>query len=384
MAKLNRTSDTLNFSLERVAIVIANLLAFGVVLYAWVLWRVDNDFYIRSVQEDQGLEWASFLAFAAAAVLFAVAAVRQRRALGVVPWYLAGLSVFCLFVALEEISWAQRIFAYRPPTYFLENNFQQELNFHNVVDNDLRQLTVKAFLLCFGVLFPLVALHRPLRRFLSGWSVVAPPIGLAPLFLVAFVLYVDYPWRFTGEWVELVMGLGLLFAALAPFYSWRTGRDPSPRRQRTVVAVAFLAVALGGEVLAVTNEQLRGEQPELVEAARREAEALSADFAALDDPCRSARRLDQRVYTYFDETGEPTLLSGGFAALVAQGLSDDRARYFLDPWNSPYWVKCVREGDREFRYVYSFGANRRRESTDWEVLGDDVGAVFLSTGGPGD
>ena len=66
---------------------------------------------------------------------------------------------------------------------------------------------------------------------------------------------------------------------------------------------------------------------------------------------------------------------------MRQGLPEERARFFLDPWNYPYWVQCTRDGDRRFNYVYSFGPNRRRESTEWEVLGDDIGAVFLNRGG---
>ena len=69
--------------------------------------------------EDEFLEWATVWAFAAAAVVFAVAAIRQRRSGVALPWFLAGVSLFCIFVAGEEISWGQRVFGYRPPAYFL-------------------------------------------------------------------------------------------------------------------------------------------------------------------------------------------------------------------------------------------------------------------------
>ena len=50
----------------------------------------------------------------------------------------------------------------------------------------------------------------------------------------------------------------------------------------------------------------------------------------------------------------------------------------LDPWNLPYWVRdtCDDFRGRRVVFIYSFGPNRSRDSTPWEILGDDVG-VFL-------
>ena len=359
---------------------IANLLTLSTLLYAWILLRVDTDLYRRAVQEDQALEWASFLAFLVAAVLFGIGALRQRRETGRVPWFLAGVGLFCFVVAMEEISWAQRVFAYRPPAYFLEHNFQQELNLHNVVDTGYRKLAVKVVLLGYGVVFPLVALYRPLRRVLARWSIVPPALGLAPIFLVSHLVYDAYAWDFTGEWVELMMGLGFLFAALPPIHAWGPSGDGAPQpRQRLAVGVSWAGVVILGVLLALASDRLRGAQPELIELARAESEALGSDLTGLDRPCQG-RNLNKRVYSYIEKYGEDDLYEGAFAALVSQGLPEERARYFLDPWNSPYWVRCTRSGDRRFDYVYSFGPNRRRESTEWEILGDDVGAAFSSHG----
>ena len=77
------------------------------------------------------------------------------------------------------------------------------------------------------------------------------------------------------------------------------------------------------------------------------------------------------------------LYEGNFAALVDQGLPPERAGFFIDPWNSPFWIRheCSRGSRRQVSFVYSFGPNRRRESSDWELRGDDVGLVIHSTGG---
>jgi hypothetical protein len=65
--------------------------------------------------------------------------------------------------------------------------------------------------------------------------------------------------------------------------------------------------------------------------------------------------------------------------LTAQGLPKARAEYFLDPWNSPYWIRaqCSKDRSRVSVYVYSFGPNRRRDSDLWQIVDDDVGAYVI-------
>ena len=88
---------------------VANLLLLGFLgAFAWIEASYPEVYY-RSVQEDQALEWASFWSFLVAGGVFAVAAWRQRRTTGALPWFLAGLALFCVFVAMEEISWGQRV-----------------------------------------------------------------------------------------------------------------------------------------------------------------------------------------------------------------------------------------------------------------------------------
>ena len=54
----------------------------------------------------------------------------------------------------------------------------------------------------------------------------------------------------------------------------------------------------------------------------------------------------------------------------------------LDPWNYAYWIRdnCAADERERMTYIYSFGPNRRRDSTKWEVGGDDL--VVFVRGGP--
>ena len=71
-----------------------------------------------------------------------------------------------------------------------------------------------------------------------------------------------------------------------------------------------------------------------------------------------------------------------FAGLVAAGLPEERAAFFLDPWNLPYWISRVRSDKPRAHLVmlYSFGPNRRRDSTRWRILGDDVAVIVWEKG----
>lgn len=364
------------------AAVTATLLILAALAAAMALHGLAPDAYYQIVQEDEVVEWSTFWAFMIAAAVGVFAALRQRRATGKLPWFLLGVALFCLFVGMEEISWGQRVVGYRPPVYFLENNFQQELNVHNVFSTQLRKFVLKGVILGFGVILPALALVPALGRRLRRAAVVPPPAGLAPAFLVTYLLYEAYPWTHTGEWVELMLGLGFLFAAAAAVREFGAGA-PARRWLSQPVTLAgwwLLVVALGATNAAVARSQ-RAAHPENVTAARAELEALRRDFQSGE--VRSRCGVHKRIYSFEKKYKQDHLLGGEFAALTSQGLPAERAEFFLDPWNSPYWIRdeCDEVQRRRVIFVYSFGPDRRRASTRWEVRGDDVGAVIHEVGG---
>ena len=190
------------------AAVLSNLLILLVLVVGGMLANLEPEHYYRAGQEDGFLEWATFWAFALAAFRYLVVARRERHASGGIPWFAVGLGLFCLLVALEEISWGQRLFGYRPPDYFLQENFQQEFNLHNVASTSLRKLVMLLILAGYGVGTAVISLIPPVGRQLRRWHRVPAPPELVPAFLEMSVVYARYPWDYTGEWSELTMGLG--------------------------------------------------------------------------------------------------------------------------------------------------------------------------------
>ncbi|MCP4203713.1 MAG: hypothetical protein GY769_17485 [bacterium] len=365
-------------SLAAGPVILANLLILAFAIAAGLIESSNSRLYYALVQEDGTLEWMTFWAFFLAAVGFVIAARAQRRAGGGMPWLTLGLALFSVVVAMEEISWGQRVLGYRPPEYFLEQNFQQEFNVHNVFDTSLRKLALKTTILGFGVVLPLLALATPVKKLVRRFGPAIAPLGLIPAFAVTYWIYEEYPWKFSGEIVELMLGLGFLFAAVPPVGLAKLLPDGDSRRILAVFAVtAVLGFAsFGYSRYATAND------PERIETARAELGALAEDFTRRGRPI-SRCGTHKRVFSWGEKYSQLDRLSEGrFARLVDQGLPEPRAGYFIDPWNTAYWIrhKCSKSKRREIAFLYSFGPNRRRNSTDWELLEDDVGIVIFERG----
>ena len=364
--------------------VLANSVVFAMLAYVAFLHAWYPDLYYLNVQEDEFIEWATFWSFFLAAGGCVWAAVRQRQKTGALPWFLAGLALFCFVVAMEEISWAQRVFAYRPPAYFLAENTQQELNFHNLVTTDLRKLSLYSIISAYGILLPVLARIPITRRLLHGLGIIAPPLELVPVFAMALFLAVNYPWSFTNETVEFMMGAGFLFAAVASVAQF-SGHEMEGRvrfRSMSVLISAALVVILSLATVGMSRYG-RAHDPQVLKLAEVEIDALRNDFIAMaqrsDASFPDKKNLHKRIYSYKSKYGNDYLFNGEFSALVSRGLPQERADFFLDPWNSPYWIslKWDTKRTRYTAFVYSFGPNRRRDSTQTGILGDDIG-TFIS------
>ncbi len=352
---------------------LANFLAFGLLIGFAALSELNPDLYYQNVQEDQPLEWMTFWAFIVAAFFYIRAAVSDRR-LGKLPWFLVGLAAFCIVVAMEEISWGQRLLGYQPPRYFLENNYQQELNIHNVISTGLRKNLVGFVLLAYGVALPLLDRIPPTRKLLDKLQIVAPPLGLAPIFVALAVLLVTYPLRYTGELIEVVMGLAFLFASYAAS-SARDEEAPGATRWPVLIGALSAVVVLGFGGALWSRGQLAAD-PIVADVAKTEIRAIEQDLRGLIEdgtlPCGKHERLNLMARV----TKSDRLAEGEFRSLVQKGLPEERAEFFIDPWATAYWVRTTCNSKRTKVYVYSFGPNRRRDSKKWKRRDDDIGRIF--------
>lgn len=352
---------------------LANVCFLGLIAGFSALSGLNPDAYYQHVQEDQPLEWATFWAFAMAGVLFASSAASRGRKRPF-PWFAMGLAAFCLLVALEEISWGQRVFGYSPPRYFLENNFQQELNLHNVMPTDLRKQLVAFLIAAYGIVLPLLQRIGASRRLLAKLGIEAPPFSLVLPFIALLALLWAYPIPYTGEIIEGGMALCFLFAAITTFRP--LNEQTTKHGPATIFMAALTLVILLGFGGAWWSRGQLVADPVVAEVAATELRALEQDVRELLERERGACGRHERLHFIDQIFRSDTLRKGRFMALTERGLPKDRAEFFIDPWSTAYWLRTSCTEHRDKVFLYSFGPNRRRDSSRWHLGGDDVGIIF--------
>lgn len=320
---------------------------------AWCVWmaRQRPDAYAAAMQEDRVIEWMSVVVFAAAGIALLVRAVRKHRPFD------ALVALFLLFVAGEEMSWGQRLLGLTPPSYFLEHNTQQEMNVHNFANIfGGPKWPFVLVLIGFAVLMPVLALSAKGRALLSRIGATPPPLAAVPWFLAAIIFFVWYPFRFTGEWTELLAGsaflvsVGVSGTALAAFTpvallaavglsAWTGRGSTDPVRATCATAeVGAIAAAVHAETLGPGDAHKRVWT--MVEEGRIDADTLQQQLNGVrcDDSSAATRR-----------------------------------RFGIDPWGTAYWIRVTSSDSGTATTVYSFGPNRRRDiDVSASKSGDDV------------
>lgn len=361
--------------------VLANVCVLGLIAGFSTLSVLDPDVYYQHVQEDQPLEWATFWGFMVAAILFMRAAILQRQTGQVrLPWFFAGVAAFCVVVGMEEISWGQRVLGYTPPHYFLENNFQQELNFHNVMATSLRKQLLGAIFVVYGLLLPLLRRIPKGNAVLQKLQITSPPIGLAPIFLVLLGLLIAYPLSYMGEIIEACMALAFVFAAIAATDDIvDESVDPpmafGPIPLPTVVGTLSLVFVLAFGSAFWSRARLSAD-PVVAQVTATEIEAIKRDLRKMAKNGELVCGKHERLNFISKISKGDRLENGRFRSLTNKGLPEERAEFFIDPWSTAYWVRTTCNEKRDKVFVYSFGPNRRRDSKKWKRRGDDIGVIF--------
>jgi hypothetical protein len=361
-------------------------LMLALIAASWLTDLFRPDVYYRLVAEDGPVEWATFWALVVGVVANAMLARRAARDGVLHAWYEAGVALFCFLVAGEEISWGQRLFGYLPPNYFLAHNVQLEANIHNLLWPIVWVTGIQVIIGGFGVVLPALLLARTPARIARRAGVYAPPAGWIPGFAALFTFYALRPFHLCEEVVELFLGLGL---GLSGLWQWLQERGPSPITSRggrvpALLGSAVLVASLGAATAAIT-ETGSARDDALISQARAELEALRQDFVEMRRE-RGGQFVTQcdlnvRLHT-LDRVAHLEKLHEGEFARVAGRSSPERARYLLDPWNMPYWLSDQCDSAARYILLYSFGPNRKRDSTHWEVGGDDVGSYAFHLGTP--
>jgi len=84
----------------------------------------------RLIKEDGVLEYLQVLLYAGSACLALLVAARWRGE--VIAWAFLLFAFACVFVAIEEVSWGERLLGFDPPESIRELNTQDEMSLHNL------------------------------------------------------------------------------------------------------------------------------------------------------------------------------------------------------------------------------------------------------------
>lgn len=204
--------------------------------------------YIWGTYEDLIGEWIQFWSIVAAlAVSARLALVRWRY-----RWFFLLLALSCLYVALEEISWGQRLVGFSSPEFFRENNLQGETNIHNFLTGPFGTTlkhalayALAAALALYGLVYPLM-LHRRFRLavWLDARGLAAPPLYLWPYFVTAAVLECSSLRFNEAEVAEVLVGLGLTLMTVHYLFT----RRGSTEERATANDAAHEPTAVYGDV----------------------------------------------------------------------------------------------------------------------------------------
>jgi hypothetical protein len=103
-------------------------MALGTILWL-ILWSV-NDFYaILFVGEDHLVEWLQFFCLFLASIYFGLTVLKK---VGVLRFFYILAALCSFFLAMEEISWGQRLFNIETPEALKAINAQNEITIHNL------------------------------------------------------------------------------------------------------------------------------------------------------------------------------------------------------------------------------------------------------------
>lgn len=122
--------------------------------------------FSRLAREDSAFEWfsaiflllGSLAAFAAATRI--IRASKRSRGSGFLPLIMATV---LFLIAMEEMSWMQRVFAFETPHWLEPYNIQNEFNLHNLATDQIENLYYAGTFLLL-VFFPIFCSFSPVLR----------------------------------------------------------------------------------------------------------------------------------------------------------------------------------------------------------------------------
>jgi hypothetical protein len=199
----------------------------------------DPSVYRNYLYEDHLVEWLTAIFLFLASIISFVIAARIRKKDGYLHWFFIAFGLLCLTLALEEISWGQRIFGWKTPRflgrYSAKSAGKAETNLHNV----LRGITgirtryiYSAVALLYGILLPILyTWNARVKSYLDRRRFVVPSVWLTPGFLISIVpALIRIVTKDDEEVSEMFSGLAFFLISVMEFIKlYFPGKTPAPQ-----------------------------------------------------------------------------------------------------------------------------------------------------------
>jgi hypothetical protein len=171
------------------------------------------------LMEDSFYEIGTVLLYAIAAIFGFHALWRKRNDRLKRPdrAIVLGVSLLLIFAVMEELSWGQRLFDFKPTPFFMKHNLSKEINVHNLFPSPVEEVIIFTTVYIFFILMPLVIQLFSLdKRFspFAGLAKYMPPLHIVLVFLCSVSIHPYRPQNLVEHlniFMSIVSGLGITY-----------------------------------------------------------------------------------------------------------------------------------------------------------------------------
>lgn len=187
---------------------------------------------LRTFSAEGGFfEWGSFWVSLTLAgfALYNYFQDRHQKIFGKIRRYLLMfIAVGAILIAMEEISWGQRILGFESGDFFTAHNAQKETNLHNLISGEYLNLAIYSIIYIFFIFLPLLVYFRPALlgnsiSFRKGTDIYMPSIHNILMFCFGSSLQAYFLPRTAADTTFLWLSVLLVMALLISKKSYRDG-----------------------------------------------------------------------------------------------------------------------------------------------------------------
>jgi len=200
--------------------------------------------YVSLITDDQFGEWATFAAYGLSSLLLSACFFRYERTRARMWFGLRALIAF--LIAMEEISWGQRILGLETPELLLSYNFQGEIGFQNIraiSPDSLTYFVVAAAVFLYAMLPIAYKELAVVRRIIDWTGVPIANLTLIPILVGTSYFLVVSDLVKSDELGEYFLSLSILFLAAGWLSETWEGRPSAPILSLFVLSIILVAAA---------------------------------------------------------------------------------------------------------------------------------------------